>query len=141
MAKETKQQRSPIIWNKARHRFVAPLRMEGEDLAAFDHKHIDAGLNKPIDAELWERIREDRAVKKALEEGTIRLLDNVSEIDVDLVDQVLNNCALVDSVRWWARVERRPKVQAKIATWIEVIEAKFAHRRQKAETTLDVGVA
>lgn len=141
MAKENKQQRSPIILNKARHRFVAPLRIEGQELAAFKMEHIDPGLNKPMDAELWERIRKDKAVNKAIEEGTIRMLDNVSEIDVDLVDHVLKNCALVDSVRWWDKVERRPKVQAKIAAWIEAIEVKFSRRRQKLETTLDVGVA
>lgn len=141
MAKE-KQARSPIILNHARCRFVAPLRIPGsEKLAAFDMKHVDPGLNKPIDAELWARIREDKAVAKAIDEETIEELDSVNDIAPMSVDQVLKNCALVDSVRWWSRVERRAKVKEKVDAWIAGMEKKFERNKEALQSSVNVGVA
>ncbi len=143
MAKDQKQTRSPIVLNHARCRFVAPLRMKGsdEDLAAFEMKHIDPGVNKPMDVELWDRMRQDKAIAKALDDGTMELLDSVNDIAPMSVDQVLNNCALVDSVRWWSKVERRAKVKEKVDAWIVTIEKKFARNMEATKSSMNVGVA
>jgi hypothetical protein len=119
-----------LVLNRARKSLVAfkPVK-DDHGKTFFDGSvRIEPGFNR-IAIDDWSVASHTDMVKHAVENDDLRELESTDDIHPDIVDQVLKNCASIDSVKWWHKVDRRPKVRDKIGAWIKDMEAAFARKR------------
>ena len=128
--KSEKKQQSPthrLAWNRDRRPYIIPGGDEG------DMVRIEPGFNR-VSIANWDVARSSEMVDKAIKNDDIRVLDRMEDLHNDVIDQVLKGCASMTSVKWWASVERRAGVKAKVDAWVEKMEAKFARARDGRRT-------
>lgn len=124
----------PILLNRTRARLMVPKPRVGKSgnpqKYACDILSVHPGLNRPPEQSNWDVMRASPRMASKLEgeEPLLRQLESVSEIAEMSVEMVLSNCSDRASVEWWRKVEKRPRVQAKIDTWLKELDRRIEKR-------------